>query len=225
VVSGLALGIDATAHRGCLAAKGLPVAVLACGPDLAYPRRHRRLHEHVRETGLVLAELPPGTRPFRWSFPARNRIMAGLARMTVVVEAADPSGSLITTDFARDLGRSVAAVPGRVTSRVARGTNGLLKDGAVPITGTEDVLDELYGAGMRRAPPAPDARPEPAEPRLRRVLEAAERHGSVTAIAEHAGVSTGDARAALGRLEAEGYLVRRDLGGWERSLGPILPDL
>jgi DNA processing protein len=225
VVSGLALGIDATAHRGCLAGKGLPVAVLASGPDVVYPRRHRRLHERVRETGLVLSELPPGTQPFRWSFPARNRIMAGLARMTVVVEAADPSGSLITSDFARDLGRSVAAVPGRVTSRVARGTNGLLKDGAVPITGAEDVLDELFGAGMRRVPSTEAGPPEPADPRLRGVLEASERYGSIAAIAEQAGMTTGEARAALGRLEAEGYLVRRDLGGWERALGPILPEL
>ena len=219
VVSGLALGIDATAHRGCLTGRGLPIAVLACGPDVVYPRRHRRLHEAVCEAGIVLSELPPGTQPFRWSFPARNRIMAGLARMTVVVEAADPSGSLITTDFARDLGRSVAAVPGRVTSRVARGTNGLLKDGAVPITGAEDVLDELFGAGMREVPPAETPTPEPADPSLRRILEAAERHGSVAAIAEQAGMATSDARAAIGRLEAEGYLVRRDLGGWERALG------
>jgi DNA processing protein len=219
VVSGLALGIDATAHRGCLAGKGLPVAVLACGPDVVYPRRHRRLHERVRENGLVLSELPPGTQPFRWSFPARNRIMAGLARMTVVVEAADPSGSLITTDFARDLGRSVAAVPGRVTSRVSRGTNGLLRDGAVPITAAGDVLDELFGVGMRQVPASETARAEPGDPRLARVLEAAERLSSIGAIAEAANLSSAETRAALGRLEAEGYLVRRDLGGWERTLG------
>jgi DNA processing protein len=217
VVSGLAIGIDGTAHRGCLEGNGLPVAVLACGPDVVYPRRHRRLHERVRESGMVLSELPPGTRPFRWSFPARNRIMAGLARMTLVVEAADPSGSLITADFARDLGRAVAAVPGRVTSRVARGTNGLLKDGAVPVTGTEDVLDELFGVGMRRAPAMPEARREPADARLRAVLEAAERSPSVDAIGEQLGLSAADARAALGRLEAEGYLRRRDLSGWERA--------
>jgi DNA processing protein len=219
VVSGLALGIDATAHRGCLSGNGVPVAVLACGPDVVYPRRHRRLHERVRESGLVISELPPGTQPFRWSFPARNRIMAGLARMTVVVEAADPSGSLITSDFARDLNRSVAAVPGRVTSRVAQGTNGLLKDGAVPITGTADVLDELFGAGMRSVPSEDAAPPEPDDPRLARVLEAAERLGSVGAIANAANLASGETRAALGRLEAEGYLVRRDLGGWERTLG------
>lgn len=219
VVSGLALGIDATAHRGCLAGGGLPVAVLACGPDVAYPRRHRGLHRQVSERGLVLAELPPGMHPFRWSFPARNRIMAGLARMTVVVEAADPSGSLITADFARDLGRSVAAVPGHVTSRMARGTNGLLRDGAVPITRPEDVLDELFGVGMRQVPAAEPDSPGPAG-ELGRVLAAAERHGSIEAICADVRASPADVRAALGRLEAEGYLVRRDLGGWERVLGP-----
>ena len=219
VVSGLALGIDGTAHRGCLAAGGMPVAVLACGVDVAYPRRHRGLHREVREHGLVLSELPPGTQPFRWSFPARNRIMAGLARITVVVEAADPSGSLITSDFARDLGRSVAAVPGHVTSRIARGTNGLLRDGAIPVTGPADVLDELFGAGVRSVPPAPQpAPPEPDDPLLRRVLEAAERHQLVSAVAADARTSVGAARAALGRLESDGYLVRRDLGGWERAL-------
>jgi DNA processing protein len=134
-----------------------------------------------------------------------------------VVEAAEPSGSLITADFARDLGRAVAAVPGRVTSSVARGTNGLLKDGAVPVTRTEDVLDELFGVGVRRAPPFADATPEPADPRQRAVLEAAERFSSIDAIARELGLSASDVRAVLGRLEAEGWLVRRDLGGWERA--------
>ena len=160
VISGLALGIDGTAHRGCLDGGGVPVAVVAGGPDVVYPRRHRSLHEKVRAAGLVLSELPPGTEPYRWSFPARNRIMAGLARMTLVVEAADPSGSLITAEFAKDLGRCVAAVPGRITSTVARGTNNLLKDGATPISGTEDVLDELFGVGVRRAAPR-EPRPTP----------------------------------------------------------------
>jgi DNA processing protein len=218
VVSGLALGIDGTAHRGCLDGAGLPLAVLASGPDVAYPRRHRRLYERIRAAGIVLSELPPGTRPFRWSFPARNRIMAGLASLTVVVEAAEPSGSLITAEFARDLGRAVAAVPGRITSSVARGTNGLLKDGAVPVTGTEDVLDELFGVGVRRPPAVPADAKAPADPHLRAVLEAADRFGSVDAIARELGRTAGETRAALGRLEAEGYLVRRDLGGWEVAM-------
>ena len=217
VVSGLALGIDGTAHRGCLDGGGVPVAVVASGPDVVYPRRHRSLHERVREAGLVLSELPPGTDPYRWSFPARNRIMAGLARMTLVVEAADPSGSLITAEFAKDLGRCVAAVPGRVTSSLARGTNNLLKDGATPISGTEDVLDELFGVGVRPIAEPGDSLQVPADPFLRTVLEAAETGDSVEAVADATGRSVAETRAALGRLEADGYLVRRDLGGWERS--------
>jgi DNA processing protein len=216
VVSGLALGIDGAAHRGCLDGGGVPVAVVASGPDVVYPRRHRSLHERVCREGVVLSELPPGTEPFRWSFPARNRIMAGLARMTLVVEAADPSGSLITAEFAKDLGRCVAAVPGRVTSTVARGTNNLLKDGATPISGTEDVLDELFGVGVRTTGD-PSAQPSgPDDPALGAVLAAADAHDSVEAIADAAGMTVAQARAALGRLELDGYLVRHDLGGWER---------
>jgi DNA processing protein len=215
VVSGLALGIDGTAHRGCLDGGGVPIAVVACGPDVVYPRRHRNLHDRVREAGLVLAELPPGSEPFRWSFPARNRIMAGLARMTLVVEAADPSGSLITAEFAKDLGRCVAAVPGRITSSVARGTNNLLKDGAAPIRGIEDVLDELFGVGMRQVPKG-DGVSEPDDPVLARVLEAAEGCDSVETVSAVAGLSVSETRAALGRLEADGFVARTALGGWER---------
>jgi DNA processing protein len=216
VVSGLALGIDGTAHRGCLDGGGVPVAVVASGPDVIYPRRHRNLHDRVRAAGLVLSELPPGSEPYRWSFPARNRIMAGLARMTVVVEAADPSGSLITADFAKDLGRCVAAVPGRITSSLARGTNNLLKDGATPIAGTEDILDELFGVGNRAAHDTSCAR-VPDDPVLARVLEAVDGCDSVQAIAHATGSTAAQTRAALGRLETDGYLVRRDLGGWERT--------
>ena len=216
VISGLALGIDGTAHRGCLDGGGVPVAVVASGPDVAYPRRHRSLHQRVCAAGLVLSELPPGTEPYRWSFPARNRIMAGLARLTLVVEAADPSGSLITAEFAKDMGRCVAAVPGRITSSVARGSNNLLKDGATPVSGTEDVLDELFGVGVRRVPEAaPD--PGPPDPVLRAVLAATESHASVEAVAGAIGRPISETRAALGRLEVDGYLVRRDLGGWERT--------
>jgi DNA processing protein len=216
VVSGLALGVDGTAHRGCLDGGGVPVAVVASGPDVVYPRRHRSLHERVREAGIVLAELPPGTEPYRWSFPARNRIMAGLAQMTLVVEAADPSGSLITAEFAKDLGRSVAAVPGRVTSSLAQGTNNLLRDGATPISGTEDVLDELFGVG-NRAPVEAEQSAIPDDPLLARVLEAADGSDSVEAVARATGRTVAETRAALGRLEADGHLVRRDLGGWERA--------
>jgi DNA processing protein len=191
--------------------------VVASGPDVVHPRRHRSLHARVRDAGIVVSELPPGTEPYRWSFPARNRIMAGLARMTLVVEAADPSGSLITAEFAKDLGRCVAAVPGRVTSSLARGTNSLLKDGATPISGTEDILDELFGVGVRSSAEPSDSRRVPQDPLLRAVLEAADGGDSVEAVAIETGRSIAETRAALGRLETDGFLVRGDLGGWERA--------
>jgi DNA processing protein len=217
VVSGLALGIDATSHRGCLDGGGAALAVLACGPERAYPRRHRRLHEQVAERGLVVSELPPGTAAQRWSFPARNRIMAGLARMTLVVEAADPSGSLITAEFARDLGRAVAAVPGRVTARMAAGANNLLRDGAVPVTSIEDVLDELYGVGIRPQPPLEARRDPPGDPALRAVLDAVEAGSGVDEIVARTRATASEVRVALGRLEADGHVVRGVLGGWERA--------
>ncbi|MEK6227966.1 MAG: DNA-processing protein DprA [Actinomycetota bacterium] len=222
VVSGLALGIDAEVHRGCLAADGLAVAVLACGPDVAYPRTNRRLYERVREHGLVVSELPPGQRPYRWSFPARNRIMAGLARITVVVEAADPSGSLITTQFATQLGRAVGAVPGQVTSRVAAGTNNLLKDGAAVVTGPEDLLDELFGSQSdegraARTRAAAGAIDDPVQLRL---LEAVEASLGIDGICAHAGVPVREARAGLSRLERSGHVRRDPLGGYRRTAVP-----
>lgn len=216
VVSGLALGIDAVAHRGCLDAGGTPLAVLAGGPDVPYPRRHLSLYRRVCESGLVVSELPPGATAFRWSFPARNRIMAALAELTVVVEAAQPSGSLITADFARDLGRTVAAVPGRVTWRMAGGVNSLLRDGAVPITSAQDVLDELFGVGARIASSGGGAAAAPSDETLRAVLEQVEAGGDVAGVAAATRLSVPEVRAALGRLEAGGWIVRRSLAGWER---------
>src|SRR5205807_7125839 len=125
-----AMGIDAASHRGALEASGRTVAVLGCGVDRPYPRINAPLYRRVREAGAVVAELPLGAPPSRWTFPARNRIMAGLAAATVVVEAAERSGSLITATFAVELGRDVGAVPGRVTSREAAGSNALLHAGA-----------------------------------------------------------------------------------------------
>lgn len=216
VVSGLALGIDAVAHRGCLDAAGTPVAVLAGGPDVPYPRRHRSLHRRVCEQGLVLSELPPGATTFRWSFPARNRVMAALTALTVVVEAAQPSGSLITADFARDLGRTVAAVPGRVTWQMAGGVNSLLRDGAVPITSTQDVLDELFGVGVRIASTHGRPAESLSERPLRAVLGEVAAGRDVDQIATATRLSVAEVRAALGRLEAGGWIVRRSLAGWER---------
>ncbi len=121
--------------------------MLGCGADVSYPATHRSLWRRIQERGLVLSELPPGTGAWRWSFPARNRIMAALAGMTVVVEAAERSGSLITADLAADLGRDLGAVPGPVNSRASAGPNALLAGGACLVRGAEDVLDAMLGAG------------------------------------------------------------------------------
>lgn len=221
VISGLALGIDALAHQGALAGDGRPVAVLACGANLAYPARHRELYRRVREAGVVLSELPPGCRPFRWSFPARNRIMAALGAITVVVEAADPSGSLITATFATEIGKTVGAVPGQVTSRVAAGSNRLLRDGAATIRGTEDVLDEMFGVG--NGPAGPRAAEPSAvlalEPRLRAVLDGVEIGEGVGEIAARTGMSAPAVRSALGELELAGLIVAGGLGWYQRALG------
>jgi DNA processing protein len=142
VISGLAFGVDACAHRGALDA-GQTIAVLGCGPDIAYPAAHRSLWQRISEQGLVLSEFPPGAVPWRWTFPARNRIVAALAGMTVVVEAASSSGSLLSAEFATDFGREVGAVPGPVTSRASAGPNSLLAAGARVIRDAEDVLAAL----------------------------------------------------------------------------------
>jgi DNA processing protein len=220
VISGLALGIDGLAHQGALAGGGRPVAVLACGANLPYPAQHRGLYRRVRDVGLVLSELPPGCRPFRWSFPARNRIMAALGAVTVVVEAADPSGSLITAHFALDIGRTVGAVPGLVTSRVAAGSNRLLRDGAATIRGTEDVLDEMFGIGNGPSGPR-DALPASVlslEPRLRAVLDGVEVGEGVGEIVARTGMSAPAVRSALGELELEGLIVAGGLGWYQRTV-------
>jgi DNA processing protein len=144
VVSGLARGIDAEAHRGALEGGGATVAVLGCGIDRDYPARHAELARRiVAAGGLVVSEYEAGVEPAPWRFPARNRIIAGLALATVVVEARERSGALITADFALELGREVFAVPGEITSGLAAGTNRLIRQGAAPLLGDEDVLFAL----------------------------------------------------------------------------------
>jgi DNA processing protein len=140
VVSGLARGIDAEAHRGALDAGGATIAVLGCGIDRDYPATHAELARRVAATGLIVAEYAPGVAPAPWRFPARNRIVAGLAEVTAVVEARERSGALITADLALEEGREVFAVPGEITSALSAGTNALLKLGASPLTCAADVL-------------------------------------------------------------------------------------
>ena len=145
VVSGMALGIDSAAHAGALESGAGTVAVLAGGADVPYPASKRALYRRIVEHGCVVSEMPPGFTPFRWSFPARNRTIAALGQMTVVVEAAERSGSLITAEVASDLGRDVGALPGAVTSWRSKGTNALLHDGAALVRDAGDVLDAVLG--------------------------------------------------------------------------------
>jgi DNA processing protein len=215
VVSGLAFGIDGCAHRGALDAAGRTIAVLGCGPDVAYPGAHRSLWRRISECGAVISELPPGATPWRWTFPARNRIMAALAGMTVVVEAAARSGSLITADLAADLGRDLGAVPGPITSRASAGPNGLLAGGACLVRGAQDVLDAMLGPGARAV-----ARLGPAlEPELARVLAAVEA-GETTCdgVAVAIGRPGAETAAALARLELLGYLSCSTVGVYARTL-------
>ena len=144
VVSGLARGIDGEAHRGALESGGSTVAVLGCGIDRDYPAAHAELAAQIRARGATVSEYAPGVEPAPWRFPARNRIIAGLSAATVVVEARERSGALITADLALEEGREVFAVPGEITSALSRGTNDLLRLGATPLTGADDVL-ELFG--------------------------------------------------------------------------------
>jgi DNA processing protein len=154
VVSGMARGIDGEAHRGALEAGGRTVAVLGCGIDRDYPRSHADLARRICEHGAVVSEYPSGVEPAPWRFPARNRIIAGLCLATVVVEARERSGALITADFALELGRDVFAVPGEITSALSAGTNDLLRQGAAPLLSARDVLFALGLEPVTKPSPA-----------------------------------------------------------------------
>jgi DNA processing protein len=140
IVSGLARGVDAEAHRGALEAGGSTVAVLGCGIDRDYPAAHAELARRLAAAGLLVSEYAPGVEPAPWRFPARNRLVAGLCAATVVVEARERSGALITADLALEEGREVFTVPGEISSALSAGTNALLKLGASPLTQAADVL-------------------------------------------------------------------------------------
>jgi DNA processing protein len=205
VVSGLARGIDGEAHRGAVDASGLTVAVLGCGIDRDYPAAHAELARRICERGLVVSEYEPGVEPAPWRFPARNRIIAGLAAVTVIVEARERSGALITADFALEGGRDVFAVPGEITSSLATGTNRLLRQGAAPLTSAEDVL-ELFGlaASQRPRPPAVGAT---AAKVLERLADGA---ASADELARATDLEPGPLAAALAELELVGLASEAD---------------
>jgi len=212
VVSGMALGIDSAAHVGALEGGGATVAVLAGAAEVAYPRSKAALHRRILAEACAVSEMPPGFEPFRWCFPARNRIIAGLAQLTLVVEGAERSGSLITADFASALGREVAAVPGRATSPRTRGSNGLIRDGAAVVLGVDDVLDAVLGLDRASEPVVGAPLSASLDPGLAVLLDAVA-GGSDTLAALARTPAEADA-ALLGLSELEGLrLVRRAGGG------------
>ena len=143
VVSGLARGVDAAAHRGCMEKEGTTIAVLGCGIDVTYPREHRQLAARIAQKGLLITEFPPGTSPSPRNFPIRNRIVSGLSLGALVIEAGERSGSLITARLAMEQNREVFALPGNVTSPLSIGPNFLIKQGAKLVQGWRDIVDEL----------------------------------------------------------------------------------
>jgi DNA processing protein len=205
VVSGMARGIDGEAHRGALDARGITVAVLGCGVDRDYPAAHAELARRICERGLVVSEYEPGIEPAPWRFPARNRIIAGLSRATVVVEARERSGALITADFALEEGREVLAVPGEITSALSAGTNALLRLGATPVTRAGDVLESL-GVEAVAGDPSPSLGTDAAA-----LLEHL-RDGALTAdeLVRSSSIEPAAASAALMELELAGAVALED---------------
>ena len=213
VVSGMARGVDSEAHRGALDVDGITVAVLGCGIDRDYPAAHRDLASRIAEKGLIVSEYERGVEPAPWRFPARNRIIAGLCLATVVVEARERSGALITADFALEDGREVMAVPGEITSAVSAGSNALLRLGATPVTGASDVLEVF---GIVRSVELPVAPGGIAGTLLSRLAESP---ASIDELARASGIASGEVAAALIELELAGRISEGD-GVYRATIAP-----
>lgn len=215
VVSGLARGIDTAAHRGALRGGGVTVAVLGCGIDVQYPPENRELADRIAASGCIISEFPLGTRPLAEHFPRRNRIISGLCRGVLVVEAAEQSGSLITARYALDQGRDVMAVPGPITARSCRGSNRLIKQGAQLVDCVEDMLEalalgplpaETAGPLFGNPPRAVPAPLTPREAALYELVAREPRHlDELTAALE---LTAGEVSAMVLGLELKGLLVQ-----------------
>jgi DNA processing protein len=210
VVSGLARGVDSEAHRGVVEAGGSTVAVLGCGIDRVYPAAHAELALRIREHGLIVSEYAPGVEPAPWRFPARNRIIAGLADATVVVEARERSGALITADLALEEGREVFAVPGEITSALSAGTNALLRVGATALTSVGDVLEAFGIAPVERAAVELSSLAERVLVRLREHPVAADE------LSRSLSLGSGEVASALAELELAG-LVDESAGAYRAA--------
>jgi DNA processing protein len=213
IVSGMARGIDTQAHRGALAAKGRTIAVLGCGIDVAYPPENRGLIDQIGRSGLgaVVAENPFGTKPEAGYFPARNRIISGLAQGTVIIEAAEDSGSLITAEYAVKQGRQLFALPGNIGSPNSRGPNSLIKEGALLVEDADDILKALRlpRTGGKRTSPEPAPRIP-----LTQEEEAVFRH--ITNEPKHIDMIMTESGATAGKIS--GLLITLELKGLARQL-------
>ena len=211
VVSGAAVGVDAAAHRGALDAGGRTLAVLGAGIDVAYPAANRDLLATIARRGTIVSEYPPGVPAEPHRFPARNRLIAALSRAVVVVEGTERSGTRITAEHATELGLDVFAVPGSVASPLSETPLALLRDGATPIRGAEDLLHDLGRAGLALGPASPDLRG-----RERLIFDALRERMLPEALAAAAGCNVPEAVATLISLEMRG-LVRGVGGRFERA--------
>ena len=222
IVSGLARGVDGSAHAGVVAADapGRPIAVVGSGPDVVYPREHADLWAAVVNCGLLLSEAPPGSPPDAWRFPLRNRVVAALAEVVVVVESRETGGSLITASEALERGVPLMAVPGRPGNRAAAGVNQLLRDGAAPVLDAGDVLTVLQLEHSRQLAVSADLRPRPRreDREVYRMLAVEPR--TIDGVALATGISLVEAAMRLARLEASGWVAQAD--GWFECVGSPL---
>ena len=221
MVSGLARGVDSAAHRGVLAAGGRTIAVLGSGVDVVYPPEHAGLAGEISRRGLLVSELPPGTTPRPAYFPQRNRLISGLSRAVVVVEASDRSGSLITARLALEQGRDVMAVPGNVLSGRNRGAHALLKDGARIVETADDVVEELgleaaRGGETGLAASRDGVRPREAPDAILRHMDAGEVYG-IDDLAARSGLDSASLLARLTDLELQGRVARAGAGQFVRA--------
>jgi DNA processing protein len=199
IVSGMALGIDGAAHRGALEAGGRTVAVLGTGVDVPYPRAHLGIYREIAEKGLILSEMPPGSRSHKFAFPIRNRLIAALARLVIIVEAPHKSGALHTVKYALEMNREIAIVPGPIDSPQSAGSNLLMRDGAHPITSIDDAITL---AGLMPSPIAGPRIDDASEMRVWSALESGAR--SLDDLCARAGLPVAECLAAVTGLELRG---------------------
>ncbi len=208
IVSGMARGIDTAAHRGALKGGGRSIGVLGCGIDVVYPGENRQLFAEIPENGALVSEFPMGTEPRAENFPRRNRIISGISRGVLVVEAAENSGSLITAQYALEQGREVFAVPGNIHYGSSRGSNRLIKQGAKLVEGIEDILEELPLRGRAINPPASPVKQalSPQEAYVYTLLAANPLH--IDDIIAKSALTAGEVSAILLRLELNGMITQ-----------------